>query len=1273
MRGKVKKGSRQKSKRTVLAVVLGTLLCATLVPSAAWAQIGRFEGIAENHMDLLIASVRDWHESDLPEWSGSAAGVEPTEGEGTAENPYLVATADELRWCLVNQKSARLVSDIDLGGRQERNWSGIVIDQPILLDGAGHTIFNVYSVRNGLNGFIEKLNCATAQIVNVNFEKVAIHTFWDNVVNENSGASGPGHSLIANLSAGQIKQCAITDIYVQSYGAGSWGCGVFANIYCDNMSEGDILIEDVHIDHGLTRSYPGAAGFMYFYGDPHKGNVTVRNCSTVNVNVAYYGAGGGGHAGFVSNINMADGFEATFENCFAANTISGGGAHHSGGFVGRVTKGKATFRNCFSAGKLYGSSMAGGFLGTDEGGTATFENCYSVTNVNTDFWRAGTMQQMASFAGVPGDSTAFKNCYAAGEMGWLAAGPGGQVGSSDGRGLSTNNAKGFSHSEAGTYENCYYDKQTTAMCENGIVEGKIEGLLTRDMVDLDLGDAFVKGTGYPQLKVFVESDNLAVRAWSAATTSTALLYVNPANADDYDTVRSVRRGFSLTGDAARAAGSVSWQFHEGLNPTAPYENVTHALKEDDPILDLRGGEVVSVSPGVAMLEANVSFEGGRAQRLMRFVPGTGTVEALGDRTILADMPDKPEGMVEPSDEGLLFYDVRKDLRFVSATPFALYQIQGAAKVADPEKRLQQLGGSVESFPVTDEGQMQADGTLKLAIDGRDSTLFVAIAKKRGETWEPVAWNDSLVRLFEGGRRATPAEVGTYRFTYTVTSADGTVREREFARNLDVVEPAWVRYIWNDGKHTSSNAASDRHKVYRIDPGCYLPGATLGDALAALPMDGGKTALCWAYSRRGDFGDGQQARDALTASTPLQPGLNEVYAIWRVPEEVEPRHDRYTTLVTPDGSPIEPDDLEDWARGRYDLSDDAVIGEIVITTPSGEPVDAIDPTKPGNYVVHVTIEDDGEGNYGVVDVDWAVGLPPIVAVKPQDGEDPDRPLEPTATGEDAKAGVVYAQVSDTVTYPTQKGVTETQASLEDWARKRYRIPDDCTLALTGIVTAAGRTVTSVDKSAEGSYRLSFAITDLRGNFTTLDVTYTLRETPVVKPLDPDNSELVEKDPVEAGDDRAHKVLEEKVPIEIGSKEVDSDSGVLDQDDVMRDVQERYDLDGAEKVEIEITAPDGKRVDGIDTTVPGTYRVKVTLTGPDGDTTVLHLRYIVREVDKELDGMGGLKNDGEDGADRHSRIILARTGDEMSVMIRSTALVVLIAVAAFFVARRRLRRR
>lgn len=92
-------------------------------------------------------------DTGLAPWDGTS--TRPTQGAGTADNPWLVGTPAELSWVMhsapASQKSLRLTADLDMGGRAKRNWSPAsnFDTGTVLIDGNGHTIYNLYIQGSG--------------------------------------------------------------------------------------------------------------------------------------------------------------------------------------------------------------------------------------------------------------------------------------------------------------------------------------------------------------------------------------------------------------------------------------------------------------------------------------------------------------------------------------------------------------------------------------------------------------------------------------------------------------------------------------------------------------------------------------------------------------------------------------------------------------------------------------------------------------------------------------------------------------------------------------------------------------------------------------------------------------------------------------------------------------------------------------------------------------------------------------------------------------------
>ena len=329
-------------------------------------------------------------------------------------------------------------------------------------------------------------------------------------------------------------------------------------------------------------------------------------------------------------ISCGDGFIC--RNCFTNNTMYGN--IRTGAFIGRVVTQSSpnaslyddghgrtlneSFINCFSSGSVEGNSEIGGFAAlqhsskNENSGACVYINCYSTAMVGMEF--AGT--QLGGFIGhedtytyanqkpsviLPnGDQSTnygdvYINCYTAGEVGNILTDTSTQAtGDSLGGFLGD-----VSTSGNGTYYNCYYDKQTTAMRERacgqlnefankGVGNSQIPGVtgvytqkstaknvkgladnvcMSNDDTTWEYQNGF-----YPMLKVFIANDafktlfddtrSKLVEEYARASVATVLLNHYDTILEDngeerdatssdedkkaYDTVRDITSKFELT-------------------------------------------------------------------------------------------------------------------------------------------------------------------------------------------------------------------------------------------------------------------------------------------------------------------------------------------------------------------------------------------------------------------------------------------------------------------------------------------------------------------------------------------------------------------------------------------------------------------------------------------------------------------------------------------------------------------------------------------------------
>lgn len=235
-----------------------------------------------------------------------------------------------------------------------------------------------------------------------------------------------------------------------------------------------------------------------------------------------------------------------------------------------------------------------------------------------------------------------------------------------------------------------------------------------------------------------------------------------------------------------------------------------------------------------------------------------------------------------------------------------------------------------------------------------------------------------------------------------------------------------------------------------------------------------------------------------------------------PDKVEPNpdgsgkldsyiHDKLVRPTQP-GAAFDKDDAKELINDRYVFKDNQgnllTPGEVVIYDKDGNDItdQGIDLSKPGDYVIHVKVED-AKGNSTTVDLDYIVKDPPEVSIKPgqpgepeKDGNGEDKPgtgtLQPEDKPHQGEDGLVHQNYKDVV-YEKVENVTLTQAEVEELVNGRYNIPAGSNVSVV-IKDSTGKEVTGLDKSRVTHYTIEVVVTDAEGNSTTVHLRYQLYE-------------------------------------------------------------------------------------------------------------------------------------------------------------------------------------
>lgn len=600
-----------------------------------------------------------WHEAsnDVPTWGSTTVTTvgstqeQITYATDTVENgaggspitanavnviykTYHVENANEFVWAMKQADfgNTRIIleNDIDMGGASGRKWSETITlsgNSWFDLEGNGHTIYNFRMTKPLINSSESNKKTIIRNVLFTNCLAFFANNYQGIVIGV---IKSPVHlenvSVTDSLVYSDSENIGILIGRVDGYKGG--------NIFLENCSTLRSYIYGTSHIGGMTACQYNTGTYKVKYNaefpkSPEawmgKGVAVfpemVENCYSVDCEVFSNGEDSG------AILSCGDGFIC--RNCFTNNTMYGN--KKTGAYIGRVVtlsspnaslyddKGNYTlneaFINCFSSGSVEGAEKIGGFTGFQNSGNnlnsgaCVYINCYSTAMVGMEF--AG--KQLGGFIGnedtykyakqhpavnLPDGTQSnnfgdvYINCYAAGEVGNILTDTSTQA--------TGNSLGGFlgnvSTSGNGTYYNCYYDKQTTAMREracgvqnnfsvgNSQIPGvtgvytqkstakNVKGLADNVRMSNDYTTWEYQNGFYPMLKVFIANDafntlfddtrSKLVEEYARASVATVLLNHYDTILEDngeerdatssdedkkaYDTVRDITSKFELT-------------------------------------------------------------------------------------------------------------------------------------------------------------------------------------------------------------------------------------------------------------------------------------------------------------------------------------------------------------------------------------------------------------------------------------------------------------------------------------------------------------------------------------------------------------------------------------------------------------------------------------------------------------------------------------------------------------------------------------------------------
>ena len=366
-----------------------------------------------------------------------------TYGDGSAEKPYKISTADQLAGLsYLVYNNAVESSDVTTSGSTNYIFSGKYFEQtanidlllyywqPIGIrytregtrkynyfsgsyDGGGHTVSGIFTPAGsssaysyqGLFGYIYSSDSANP----VSIQNLGV---IDSLI---QGGSNLG---------GVVGYAGLYATITNCYNTGSVTSTATSNSYVG-----------------------GVVGYAYV---SNSGTITITNCyNTGDVN------GSGHDVGGVVGYAYASPGNITITNCYNTGAITGSGSYVGGvvGYAFASSSSSITITNCYNTGTVTGSRYVGGVVGyASSSNTISITNCYNTGSVTSTATSNSYVGGVVGRSGASSSNTiSITNCYNTGSV----AGSGEYVGGVVGYAYVTS-------SGSPTITNCYYG----ASCKN---------------------------------------------------------------------------------------------------------------------------------------------------------------------------------------------------------------------------------------------------------------------------------------------------------------------------------------------------------------------------------------------------------------------------------------------------------------------------------------------------------------------------------------------------------------------------------------------------------------------------------------------------------------------------------------------------------------------------------------------------------------------------------------------------------------------------------------
>lgn len=364
----------------------------------------------------------------------------PAAGNGTAGNPYQIATLENLYWIGASDavvpsptlatrmaSSTYYLQTTDIDASATSGWNSGAGWNPIgnlgsnfkaKYDGDGYTISGIFINRPLENkvGLLSECG-AGASVIDLGLINVNI-----------TGAGNVGGLTGLNGNTATYTNCYTTGSVNSVDGS---GVGGFIGMATSTNITNCYSTCTVTVTGTLGNQGYSVGGFIGTLNNTIASGQTVTNCYATG-NAASYNRYVGGFVGNLTN-------NGALSNCWATGN-STSGTRSVGGFAGIINTNAVSL--CYSSGNATGQFQAGGFAG-ETNATSTITNCYSFGNATRT---TGTDANFGGFIGL--NRSTVTNCFSTGSVIYT--------------GGSTPTNKGFvGVNTGGSYSNNFYDSQVS--------------------------------------------------------------------------------------------------------------------------------------------------------------------------------------------------------------------------------------------------------------------------------------------------------------------------------------------------------------------------------------------------------------------------------------------------------------------------------------------------------------------------------------------------------------------------------------------------------------------------------------------------------------------------------------------------------------------------------------------------------------------------------------------------------------------------------------------